>query len=42
MKEPYEKPRMVTETMEIGILVAGSSAPIQALEPFFNLCPPCG
>jgi hypothetical protein len=44
MKEPYAKPRMVTEKLEIGALMAiGSPAgePIAQLEPFFGLCPPC-
>jgi hypothetical protein len=42
MKETYEKPKMVTETIDIGLLVAnGSPVPIAALEPFFGLCPPC-
>jgi hypothetical protein len=44
MKEPYEKPKMVTETVEIGKLIAGSpgtESPINQLQPFFGLCPPC-
>ena len=44
MKETYKKPDMVTETIEIGTLLAsptGSAVPIAQLEPFFGLCPPC-
>ncbi len=41
MKDTYEKPKMMTEAVDIGQLVAGSPEPIGALEPFFGLCPPC-
>ncbi len=43
MKQPYEKPKMVTERIEIGALAAGSPGgnPIAQLQPFFGLCPPC-
>jgi len=42
MKEPYETPKMVTERVEeLGVLVASSSSPVKALNPFFGLCPPC-
>ena len=44
MKESYERPSMVTETIEIGTLFAnavGSPVPIAQLEPYFGLCPPC-
>lgn len=47
MKEPYEKPKMVTEEVETGTLYAnaGSSSPpgqgpISCMEPFFGLCCP--
>lgn len=45
MKETYEKPEMVTETIEIGKLIAGSpgtvpSNPIAVAEPFGGLCCP--
>jgi hypothetical protein len=43
MKEPYEKPEMVTETIEIGKLIAGSPGtynPIAVAEPFGGLCCP--
>jgi len=44
MKEPYEKPRMVTETIDIGTLLAGGGSPLlyDQLEPWFKGCPPCG
>ena len=44
MKETYEKPAMVTESVDIGVLIAGSpgtQVPVAQLQPFFGLCPPC-
>jgi hypothetical protein len=43
MKETYEKPRMITETIEIGTLIAGGSnfTLIGQLQPNLGLCPPC-
>jgi hypothetical protein len=42
MKETYEKPKMLTEEIEVGALVAQSPMqPVAQLEPFFGLCPPC-
>jgi hypothetical protein len=43
MKETYEKPKMLTEEVEVGTLVAQESpaGPVPQLQPFFGLCPPC-
>ncbi|GEM_PF-3636792 len=43
MKQPYEKPKMVTEAMDIGLLTAGGSLGlVSQLQPWFHLCPQCG
>lgn len=43
MKEPYEKPMMVTETIEIGLLLANGSPHLYSqMQPFLGWCPPCG
>lgn len=39
MKEPYEKPRMQTETVDIGVMVAQS--PVNQLQALYGTCPPC-
>jgi hypothetical protein len=41
MKEPYVKPKKVTEKLEIGMVMAGSQLNIAYNDPFFGLCPPC-
>ena len=46
MKEPYEKPKMLTEKVEVGMLAAAGSpvgfdpgmTPIPQLQPFLGLC----
>lgn len=43
MKQPYEKPKMVVETIEIGTLAAGSPVgKVSQIQPNFGICPPCG
>jgi hypothetical protein len=41
MKKNYEKPKMITETIEFSLLAGGSPAPTAQLPPDFGLCPPC-
>ena len=41
-KEVYEKPKIISE--KIAITVYGQASPvgpIQQMQPFFGLCPPC-
>lgn len=43
MKETYEKPKMTTETIEIGKLIAGSAgiiSPVAQAQPLGGLCCP--
>ena len=41
MKEPYEKPEMATEEVDVQMLVAqgGSPLPMMAAAPSLQLCP---
>ena len=43
MKETYEKPKMETESIDIGALIAGSVdvMPTPQMVSYLNLCPPC-
>ena len=43
MKEQYESPQMLTERVDIGVLVANgaSPSPIAQLQAFYGLCSLC-
>lgn len=42
MKEPFEEPKMTTETVDIDLVMSPGSSPITGpvdqLQPFFGLC----
>jgi len=40
-KEPYEKPEIESEDVEIIAYGQYEAMPISQLNPFFGLCPPC-
>jgi hypothetical protein len=41
-KQPYEKPQMITEKVDVATFLASGTGvtegPIQVLQPFFGLC----